>query len=362
MRSVTRSIVFLLIVAVLASPSPSTSQTYGCSIVPEHWVTVQQALDTIFVFACTKHDLCYRACNPIGGPYFGYWYKDTCDITLYGDLLAACNGWAFNLQYPNSVWETANEFADECATVAGAAYLGVAVFGTNAFLNGQCDHCNQWACQQISRGYDEGLCEILCGWGRDRDDCEQTPWGWDCPPCPIALDLQGNGLKLSGPNPPLYFDLDGDGTLDHTSWTRRQTKDGFLVFDRNGNGLIDDGRELFGTATPPLLATEPVRHGYEALAEFDRISLGGNENGMLDEGDRMFQHLQVWRDRNRDGVTQDGELAALAELGITEISLSYYRDDQEDQWGNVQRWWSPIYFDDGSDSMSVDVFFQRLPE
>jgi hypothetical protein len=51
-----------------------------------------------------------------------------------------------------------------------------------------------------------------------------------------------------------------------------------------------------------------------------------------------------------------------ADLGITEISLSYYRDNPEDQWGNVQRWWSPIFFDDGSDSMSVDVFFQRLPE
>ena len=61
-------------------------------------------------------------------------------------------------------------------------------------------------------------------------------------------------------------------------------------------------------------------------------------------------------------MTQEEELMPLSELGVAAISLSYFRDDQEDQWGNVFQWWSPIYFEDGSESMSVDVFFQRVPE
>jgi hypothetical protein len=323
---------------------------------------VQQGLDAIFAFACTKHDFCYRTCNPVDGPYLGYWFKDGCDATLLGDLLAACNGWSLTLAYPNSLWDTAEDSLDECGVYAWTAYLGVAVFGTGAFLRGQCDHCNQWACTQIPRSFSLAICQSLCGWGRDPNDCEQTPWGYDCPPCPVAIDLQGNGLKLSGPSPPVYFDLDGDGTLDHTSWTRMQTKDGFLVFDRNQNGIIDDGRELFGTATPPMLSTLPVRHGYEALEELDLAPLGGNGDGLLDARDRMFTYLQLWLDANRDGVTQPGELKSLDELGVVGIGLSYYRDDEDDQWGNSLRWWSPVYMKDGSSTMSVDIFFKRLEE
>lgn len=360
MRALRGLVVLLLIVTL---PAPALSQTFGCSVVPESWKTVQAALDTIFGFACTRHDLCYRTCNPPEGPYRGYWYKDFCDAVLLGDLAAACNGWSVNLSYPNSLWTSAQEFLDDCGYYAGIAYLGVAVFGTGAFLNGQCDHCNQWACTQIPRSFSPLLCEALCGWGsRDPNDCEQTPWGYDCPPCPIALDLQGNGLKLTGPKPPVYFDLDGDGTPNHTSWTRVQTKDGFLVWDRNQNGMIDDGRELFGTATPPMLSPVPLHHGFEMLAELDQPALGGNGDGVIDQNDRLFEHLQIWLDTNRDGVSQAGELKGLAEVGVVAIDLSYFRDDQEDQWGNVLRWWSPVYFEDGTSSLAVDVFFERLTD
>lgn len=252
---------------------------------------------------------------------------------------------------------------------ASYGYYAVLGPGTLFFLEGQCNrYCNAWACPEIGLQYgaaQHSNCLDTC-WGgrdpRDPDDCEQTPWGHDCPPCPIALDLQGNGLKLSGPQPPVYFDLDADGTPDHTSWTRMETKDAFLVLDRNDNGIIDSGRELFGTAALPLLSAELPRHGYEVLEEFDRFAAGGNEDGVIDASDAIFAHLQLWLDENRDGVTQTGELRSLPDVGVAAIGLSYYRADQVDQWGNILRWWSPIFFDDGSDSMSVDVFFQRLPE
>jgi hypothetical protein len=111
-----------------------------------------------------------------------------------------------------------------------------------------------------------------------------------------------------------------------------------------------------------LFSAELPRHGYEVLEEFDRFAAGGNEDGVIDASDAIFAHLQLWLDENRDGVTQTGELRSLPDVGVAAIGLSYYRADQVDQWGNILRWWSPIFFDDGSDSMSVDVFFHRLPE
>ncbi len=330
----------------------------GCSVVPESWALVQQGLDQIFFGACARHDLCYRACNPIGGPYLGFGYKAGCDTTLYSEMLLACETWTFILSFPNSEWTSAEDFFDECTTVATYGYGLVLSVGTIAFLQQQCLHCNQWACSQGGLPYSESLCTQLCG-GSTTDDCELRPWGYDCPPCPVALDLQGNGLKLSGPLPPVYFDLDADGVADHTSWTRVETHDGFLVLDRNANGKIDDGRELFGIATPLLLSNGWPHHGYEVLAEFDDPTLGGNDDGVIDDRDRIFGHLQVWLDTNRDGVTQAGELHSLSALGIKAMSLAYYRNQQVDQWGNQFRWWSTIYFQDGSTSESADVFFNR---
>lgn len=361
----------LLVIALVAHPLSALGPgVIGCSILPDGWGSaVQQGLDDIFLGACTAHDFCYRTCNPPDGPYVGYGWKVGCDTTFGVDLAFACETWSLILSFPNVEWVDRDEFLDECLDYAAYGYGLVLSVGTFFFLDGQCnEYCNQWACPEIGIMYGDFQhfnCLANC-WGgvdpRDPNDCEQAPWGYDCPPCPIALDLQGNGLKLTGPNPPVHFDLDADGTPDHTSWTRLQTKDAFLVLDRNGNGTIDNGRELFGTATLPLLTAEPPRHGYEALAEFDRFAAGGNEDGVIDATDAIFEHLQLWLDTNRDAVTQEGELHSLGDFGVSGISLLFTRHDQEDQWGNVFRWWSPIYFEDGSTSMSVDVFFRRQSE
>ena len=352
----------VLLVLILLLPSPSFAQgIYGCSIVPEGWALVQQGLDKIFFWACTRHDICYRDCNPIGGPYHGYGYKTTCDTSLYAEMLLACQTWSLTLSFPNIEWVNRDQFLNECSTYASYGYALVSTYGIVPYLQQQCLHCNQWACNQGGGVYDEFICMAWCG-GINRDDCTLRPWGYECPPCPVTLDLKGNGLKLSGPNPEVYFDLDADGTPNHTSWTRVETKDGFLVLDRNANGKIDDGREFFGTATPLLLSSDWARHGYEVLEEFDQVALGGNQDGLIDAQDRIFGSLEVWLDTNRDAVTQDFELHPLRDLGVSAISLAYYYDEREDQWGNIFRWWSPIYFEDGSESMSVDVFFNRLPE
>lgn len=360
----------LAIVLVFAlSPTPSPAQgpgVIGCSIVPSSWGQVQEGLDQLFFGACARHDACYRACNPIGGPYVGYGYKANCDTVFAVDLATACETWSLLLSFPNIEWVDQDEFLDECLDYAAYGYGLVLSVGTFPFLEGQCtNYCNEWACGQLGLQFgtlERQACIANCWPGIDRDNCEMQPWGYDCPPCPVGIDLQGNGFKLTGPNPPIHFDLDADGDTDHTSWTRQETKDGFLVFDRNQNGKIDDGRELFGNAAPLMLSGSVARHGYEVLDEFDLPALGGNGDGFIDGEDGIFEHLQVWLDKNRDAETQDDELKSLDEIGISAISLSYYRAEEEDQWGNLFRWWSPIFFSDGTSSMSVDIFFEPLPD
>ncbi len=366
MKRLRNCILITLLPALLFPAQSKTQSILGCSVVPQSWGVVQQGLDTIFLGACSRHDLCYRACNPEGGPYLGYGYKGTCDTVLYSELLLACQTWSLILSFPNVEWVDRDAFLHDCTTYASYGYVAVLTYGGYVFLNGQCDfRCNVWACNQLGRTYgpsQQGGCTLFCGGFGGSRDCESRPWDYDCPPCPIGIDLQGNDFKLTGAQPPALFDLDADGTPDRTSWTRVQTKDGWLVLDRNGNGLIDDGREMFGTASPMLLTSSRPRNGYEVLKEFDRAELRGNENGIIDPGDAIFQALRLWLDGNRDAVSQPGELRSLAEMGIQGISLSFYRDDEEDQWGNVFHWWSSVFFEDGSESMSVDVFFQRLPE
>ena len=111
------------------------------------------------------------------------------------------------------------------------------------------------------------------------------------------------------------FDLDGDGLPNKTGWISR--KDGFLAVDRNGNGKIDDGTELFGEATI-LHSGVRAANGYAAMADLDE-----NHDGYLDEHDGMFRKLVVWFDRNQDGISQPSELFKLSDLGITRLSVKY---------------------------------------
>ncbi len=176
---------------------------------------------------------------------------------------------------------------------------------------------------------------------------------------PILLDLDGSGFSLSGPDDPVYFDLDADGVPIWTAWTARGSATAFLVLDLNGNGTIDDGGELFGNHT--RLSDGTFAHnGYEALAQYDDIANGGNANGMIDPGDAAFSRLRIWTDRNHDGKTDPGELQTLAEAGIVAIDLDYRPDQRRDRYGNEFRFRGRALRSNGHDEHEVttyDVFF-----
>ncbi|WP_367714279.1 tandem-95 repeat protein (plasmid) [Nitratireductor sp. GISD-1A_MAKvit] len=141
---------------------------------------------------------------------------------------------------------------------------------------------------------------------------------WSTGVDPLVLDLDGDGIetvRLSDSD--AYFDIDGDFFAENTQWIAAD--DGFLVFDKSGNGAIDDINELFGNAD---------MGGLEELALYD-----DNNDGVIDASDAIYAQLGVWRDLNQDGVSQEGEIRTLADTGIVEIRLANTVIDSETPQG-----------------------------
>uniref|UniRef100_UPI00130056E6 calcium-binding protein n=1 Tax=Peristeroidobacter agariperforans TaxID=268404 RepID=UPI00130056E6 len=167
---------------------------------------------------------------------------------------------------------------------------------------------------------------------------------------PLALDLDGDGAIRTLPrNHGVHFDLDNSGFAESTSWVH--ATDGLLVLDRNDNGYIDGGAELFGTET--LLANgQYAENGYEALTEFDT-----NSDGVISEGDSIFAELRVWQDANSNGVAEAGELHTLSSLGISSIEVGYTSNHFTDS-NNVQhREQSSFNYANGSSGLTNTLWF-----
>ena len=106
------------------------------------------------------------------------------------------------------------------------------------------------------------------------------------------------------------------------------------MLDRNHNGLIDNGRELFGNFTP-VEGDELADTGFQALAFWDDPSALGNGNGWIDPGDAVWPSLQLWIDANHDGVSQPDELYPPAAFGISAISTFSHTERRRDRFGNL---------------------------
>jgi hypothetical protein len=155
-----------------------------------------------------------------------------------------------------------------------------------------------------------------------------------CGASPIIFNLDGGGFDLCGTDDAVWFDLFVVGHKERFFWLARGSRDGFLVLDRNGNGTIDDGKELFGNHTPlPNGSFAPT--GCAALAAFDQPGQGGNGDGVIDSRDAVFKRLRIWIDVNHNGISERGELHTLKEMGIVRIELGYRDSRRRDRYASA---------------------------
>lgn len=216
------------------------------------------------------------------------------------------------------IWEKEQRFADDLAAIIGGPSLG---------------HCLPG--HPTLAGYDGILSAHL----------EQlNPYR-----CPLVLDLDGDGLRtLALSSSGVRFDLNSDGNAEATGWIA--ASEALLVRDRNGDGRIDSGRELFGDHTL-LRNGEQAEHGFAALADLD-----SNRDGQIDARDTAWGELGLWRDSNSNGSLDSGEWLTLSSQSITSLGLTFSPGSGLDAQGNDLRLAGHYTRQDGSQRLLADVW------
>lgn len=197
-----------------------------------------------------------------------------------------------------------------------------------------------------------------CGWGTT--GCCAS--GGNCyPSSPIIIDVSGNGFELTNAAGGVDFDLNADGVTERLSWTAVGTDDSWLTLDRNGNGMVDNGTELFGNYTSQPRPTIVETNGFAALGVFDTVASGGNADGEITKDDAIFDSLRLWRDSNQNGFSEPSELKTLSEVELKSIDLDFKVSRKTDEHGNQFKYRAKVKDKHGAQlgRWAWDVFLVR---
>jgi hypothetical protein len=237
-------------------------------------------------------------------------------------------------------------------TVVNQSWFGIGPFGT----------CLSQTSSTFRQEFDPEQCPYdPCAGGcqEPENPCGESDAVFDdcgCRLCysPIFVQLVGQGFEFSSPREGVLFDMFGSGTRTRVAWPMSEGT-AWVALDRNHNGVIDDGTELFGN-TRRLASGQFARNGYEVLAELD-----ANGDRVIDSRDPAFSDLVLWEDRNRDGISQASELRGLHEADVLALYLDPTESRRVDRWGNRFRYRAKV---DASEPplsrFSNDVFLTAL--
>ncbi|MEO5363032.1 MAG: VCBS domain-containing protein [Magnetococcus sp. DMHC-8] len=170
-----------------------------------------------------------------------------------------------------------------------------------------------------------------------------------CQGDPLVLDLNGDGIHLTEKNAGPRFDMNGDTIPDPVGWIG--SEDGLLVLDQNGDGRIENLREVISEQS-----AANVTSSLAALATMD-----SNRDGQIDANDNDFSRLQVWVDQDQDGISASQELFTLAQLGIASLGLTSDEAGPIAMNGNTITGFADVTYADGHQGTMAEVLLDFEP-
>jgi len=153
---------------------------------------------------------------------------------------------------------------------------------------------------------------------------------------PLVLDLGDDGVQTTGVDQGVRFDLNGDKSIEQSSFVKGN--DYALALDKNQNGQIDSGKELFGDQNG-------AKDGIEELKSYDE-----NKDGRIDKNDRIFSSLML--------VNSDRTPKNLIQAGVDSIDLERIKESGFTSSGDRIKDGLKVNMTNGSTRNAFDVYFQ----
>ncbi|MCZ6167988.1 calcium-binding protein, partial [Campylobacter ureolyticus] len=194
---------------------------------------------------------------------------------------------------------------------------------------------------------------IKNGNGLIKDDDQDNDPDPEREASPIVIDLGNDGINSHALNYTINFDLDNNGFKEATGWVSGD--DALLAIDKNNNGIIDNGSELFGNKSISDSAfsytNSSLNNGFETLKSYDT-----NNDGIIDSQDAEFDKLLLWQDKNGNAITDNGELIKLSDK-VSSIDLNYTNTDINNNSNTIKQT-STATLNNGTKVKADDIWFK----